>query len=71
MLCEVHVPSRLQGKDVYIQSVSERLAERPLQVGLDHLRDDALAHIQRNLTEHNILKELSCSIVARSVLVHL
>ncbi|KAF8546933.1 hypothetical protein OG21DRAFT_1490678 [Imleria badia] len=37
-----------------------RLASK---VGLDHLRDKALAHIRRQLTEYNILKELLCSLV--------
>ncbi|KAI9458725.1 hypothetical protein HD554DRAFT_1692103 [Boletus coccyginus] len=35
------------------------------KVGLDHLRDVALAHIRSGLSEHNILKELSCSLVSR------
>ncbi|KAF8450976.1 hypothetical protein L210DRAFT_691505 [Boletus edulis BED1] len=39
-----------------------RLASK---VGLDHLRDAALVYIRNNLTEHNILKELSCSIVSK------
>ncbi|KAH0826789.1 hypothetical protein J3R83DRAFT_5207 [Lanmaoa asiatica] len=34
------------------------------KVGLDHLRDEALAHIRNNLTEQNILKELSCNLVS-------
>ncbi|KAG6369519.1 hypothetical protein JVT61DRAFT_14317 [Boletus reticuloceps] len=34
------------------------------KVGLDDLREEALAHIRSNLTEHNILKELSCSLVS-------
>ncbi|KAF8124553.1 hypothetical protein EV363DRAFT_1586821 [Boletus edulis] len=34
------------------------------KVGLDDLREKALAHIRSNLTEHNILKELSCSLVS-------
>lgn len=37
------------------------------QIRLDHLRDEALAHIWNNLSEHNILEELSCSLVSRSV----
>ncbi|KAF8431060.1 hypothetical protein L210DRAFT_3561117 [Boletus edulis BED1] len=39
-----------------------RLASK---VGFDHLRDEACSHIRNNLTEHNILKELSCSIVSK------
>ncbi|KAF8554151.1 hypothetical protein OG21DRAFT_1509305 [Imleria badia] len=35
------------------------------KVGLDLLRDEALAHIRSNLTEDNILQELSCSLVSR------
>ncbi|KAI9458730.1 hypothetical protein HD554DRAFT_2029541 [Boletus coccyginus] len=38
-----------------------RLASK---VGLDHLRDEAFSYIQSNLTEHNILQELSCSLVS-------
>ncbi|KAF8546791.1 hypothetical protein OG21DRAFT_1490813 [Imleria badia] len=39
-----------------------RLASK---VGLDYLRDEAFSYIESNLTEHNILKELSCSLVSR------
>ncbi|KAF8554150.1 hypothetical protein OG21DRAFT_1484930 [Imleria badia] len=39
-----------------------RLASK---VGLDDLRDEAFSYIRSNLTEHNILKELSCSLVSR------
>ncbi|KAI9458727.1 hypothetical protein HD554DRAFT_2298928 [Boletus coccyginus] len=39
-----------------------RLASK---VGLDSLRDEAFDHIRSNLTEHNILKELSCSLVSK------
>ncbi|KAI9458721.1 hypothetical protein HD554DRAFT_2317104 [Boletus coccyginus] len=35
------------------------------KVGIDHLRDEALVHIRSSLTEHNILKELSCSLLSR------
>ncbi|KAG9310048.1 hypothetical protein JVU11DRAFT_10091 [Chiua virens] len=35
------------------------------KVGLDRLRDEAFAHIKSNLSENNILKELSCSLVSR------
>ncbi|KAG8217016.1 hypothetical protein J3R82DRAFT_7331 [Butyriboletus roseoflavus] len=35
------------------------------KVGLDHLRDEAFSYIRSNLTEHNILKELSCSLVSK------
>ncbi|KAI9458729.1 hypothetical protein HD554DRAFT_1691639 [Boletus coccyginus] len=38
-----------------------RLASK---VGLDHLRDKAFSYIRSNLTEHNILQELSCSLVS-------
>ncbi|KAF8554152.1 hypothetical protein OG21DRAFT_1413167, partial [Imleria badia] len=34
-------------------------------VGLDWLRDEAFSYIRSNLTAHNILKELSCSLVSR------
>ncbi|KAH0826790.1 hypothetical protein J3R83DRAFT_5209 [Lanmaoa asiatica] len=40
-------------------------AKHALQVGLDELRDEAFSYIRSNLTEHNILKELSCSLVSR------
>ncbi|KAF8554153.1 hypothetical protein OG21DRAFT_1509308 [Imleria badia] len=33
------------------------------KVRLDHLRDEALAYVRSNLTEDNILQELSCSLV--------
>ncbi|KAF8546792.1 hypothetical protein OG21DRAFT_1527597 [Imleria badia] len=39
-----------------------RLASK---IGLDNLRDEALAHIWSNLNEDNILKELSCSLVSK------
>jgi hypothetical protein len=38
-----------------------RLASK---VGLDDLRDEAFSYIRSNLTEHNILQELSCSLVS-------
>ncbi|KAF8124559.1 hypothetical protein EV363DRAFT_1435290 [Boletus edulis] len=34
------------------------------KVGLDRLRDEAFAHIRSNLTEHNIIQELSCSLLS-------
>ncbi|KAG6377270.1 hypothetical protein JVT61DRAFT_15053 [Boletus reticuloceps] len=39
-----------------------RLASK---VGLDRLRHEALTHIWRNLTEHNIIREISCDLVSR------
>lgn len=34
------------------------------KVGLNGLRDQALAHIRSNLKDHNILNEISCSLVS-------
>ncbi|KAF8443798.1 hypothetical protein L210DRAFT_3532233 [Boletus edulis BED1] len=34
------------------------------KVGLDRLRDEAFAYIRSNLTEHNIIQELSCSLLS-------
>jgi len=34
------------------------------KLGLDDLRDQALAHIRSNLKDHNILNEISCSLVS-------
>ncbi|KIK82042.1 hypothetical protein PAXRUDRAFT_14935 [Paxillus rubicundulus Ve08.2h10] len=39
-----------------------RLARK---VGLDDLRDEAFAFMQSNITENNVLQELSCSLVSR------
>ncbi|KAI9458728.1 hypothetical protein HD554DRAFT_2224609, partial [Boletus coccyginus] len=39
-----------------------RLASK---VGLGHLRDEAFSYIRSNLTEHNILQEISCSIISK------
>ncbi|KAG9310054.1 hypothetical protein JVU11DRAFT_10097 [Chiua virens] len=35
------------------------------KVGLDDLRDEAFFYIRSNLSEHNILKELSCSLASK------
>ncbi|KAF8546942.1 hypothetical protein OG21DRAFT_1490669 [Imleria badia] len=35
------------------------------KVGLDYLRDEAFSYIESNLVEHNVLKELSCSLLSR------
>ncbi|KAF9228261.1 hypothetical protein BS17DRAFT_773370 [Gyrodon lividus] len=36
------------------------------KVGLDDLRDAAFASMQNNITEQNILRELSCSLISRN-----
>ena len=41
------------------------LMKSAVQVGLDDLRDEAFSYIRSNLTEHNILKEISCSLVSK------
>ncbi|KAF8546931.1 hypothetical protein OG21DRAFT_1490676 [Imleria badia] len=35
------------------------------KVELDTLHDKAFSYIRRNLNEHNILKELSCSLISK------
>ena len=61
LACKVRIPS-------HTDALRSELQAKNLQVGLDHLRDQALAHVRSNLTEDNILQELSCSLVSGYVL---
>ena len=60
LACKVRIPS-------HTNALRPELQAKNLQVGLDHLRDEALAHIRSNLTEDNILEELACSLVSTCV----